>query len=111
MAASQSTYLITTEKDAVKLHPYFPRLGTVYVAPLELQFFDVNSDGRAAGKTILNLEDSMTISKELLEILVCPKCKGKIEISADNLAINLRCLPSQLSHTRRDTGDVGGRGR
>lgn len=42
MAASRSTYLITTEKDAVKLHPYLSRLGTVRVAPLELRILDTS---------------------------------------------------------------------
>jgi len=36
--ASRADYLITTEKDAVKLHPYITRLGTVHVALLELRF-------------------------------------------------------------------------
>ncbi len=40
MTASRSEYLITTEKDAVKLHPHASRLGTVHVAPLELRFSD-----------------------------------------------------------------------
>lgn len=40
VAASRSAYLITTEKDAVKLHPHASRLGNVLVAPLELNFSD-----------------------------------------------------------------------
>lgn len=32
----------------------------------------------------------MAISPELLEILVCPKCKTKVELTADGNA--LRCL-------------------
>jgi tetraacyldisaccharide 4'-kinase len=40
MSASRSAYLITTEKDAVKLHAHASRLGTVLVAPLELRFSD-----------------------------------------------------------------------
>ena len=38
--ASRSAYLITTEKDAVKLFPYLARLGAVYTAPLEVRFVD-----------------------------------------------------------------------
>ncbi|ACM20461.1 tetraacyldisaccharide-1-phosphate 4'-kinase [Geotalea daltonii FRC-32] len=40
VAASRSEYLITTEKDAVKLHSHISRLGNVYVTPLELRFSD-----------------------------------------------------------------------
>jgi tetraacyldisaccharide 4'-kinase len=36
----RADYLITTGKDAVKLAPYRERLGTVYVAGLELEFED-----------------------------------------------------------------------
>ncbi len=38
--ASRADYLITTEKDAVKLASYGKRLGTVYAAGLELSFAD-----------------------------------------------------------------------
>lgn len=38
--ASRSTYLITTEKDAVKLTSFADRLGTVYVAVLSIDVFD-----------------------------------------------------------------------
>jgi uncharacterized protein YbaR (Trm112 family) len=33
--------------------------------------------------------DFMALSPELLEILVCPKCKSKVELTAD--ASGLRC--------------------
>jgi tetraacyldisaccharide 4'-kinase len=38
--SSRADYLITTEKDAVKLTSYRERLGTVYAAGLELRFAD-----------------------------------------------------------------------
>lgn len=38
--ASRSEYLITTEKDAVKLEPYRDKLGNVFAAGLELRFED-----------------------------------------------------------------------
>ncbi len=38
--ASCATFLITTEKDAVKLFPHLSRLGTIYVAPLELRLLE-----------------------------------------------------------------------
>lgn len=38
--ASRSVFMITTEKDAVKLLPYREQLGTVYVAALDLELVD-----------------------------------------------------------------------
>ena len=38
--ASRSEYLITTEKDAVKLKPHLEKLGNVFAAGLELRFED-----------------------------------------------------------------------
>ena len=38
--ASRASYLITTEKDAVKLSPYLDKLGPVYAAVLEVRFRD-----------------------------------------------------------------------
>jgi uncharacterized protein YbaR (Trm112 family) len=35
----------------------------------------------------------MALSPELLEILVCPKCKSKVELKAD--ASGLRCMNSE----------------
>jgi len=33
----------------------------------------------------------MALSKKLLEILVCPKCKGTLEYATDSLALDCRC--------------------
>lgn len=38
--ASRSAYMVTTEKDAVKLAPFREKLGTVYVALLDLELLD-----------------------------------------------------------------------
>ncbi|MCI5210083.1 MAG: Trm112 family protein [Candidatus Electrothrix sp. ATG2] len=40
------------------------------------------------------------MKKELLDILACPKCKGKIELSEDQKA--LLCPACQLSYEIRD---------
>ncbi len=42
----------------------------------------------------------MAISKELLEILVCPSCKGEIELKADNSG--LKCLSCRRVYPIRD---------
>ena len=46
--ASRSAYLVTTEKDAVKLAPFAGRIGPCYVAPLELSW----QDGKALGAAL-----------------------------------------------------------
>lgn len=42
----------------------------------------------------------MTISKELLEILACPKCKGEIRLREDGRAII--CEHCRLAYPVRD---------
>ena len=42
----------------------------------------------------------MALSKELLDILACPKCKGPVRLNDDNNA--LICPICQLSYAIRD---------
>ncbi len=42
----------------------------------------------------------MAISKELLEILVCPFCKGEVQVKPDNLGI--KCLQCRRVYPIRD---------
>ncbi len=42
----------------------------------------------------------MTISKELLDILACPKCKGEIKLSEDNKGII--CENCKLTYPIKD---------
>ena len=42
----------------------------------------------------------MAISKELLEILVCPKCKGDVRMTA--AADGLECQPCKLRYPIKD---------
>lgn len=42
----------------------------------------------------------MPISKELLEILACPKCKGELELKADESG--LTCHACKLFYAIRD---------
>jgi len=42
----------------------------------------------------------VTISKELLDILACPQCKGPIHLDADQLS--LRCDHCRLAYPIRD---------
>jgi len=42
----------------------------------------------------------MTLSKELLEILACPKCKGEVELQEDGSKIV--CCACRLAYPVRD---------
>ena len=42
----------------------------------------------------------MALSKELLDILVCPKCKGELELTPNQDALN--CQACQLSYPIKD---------
>lgn len=42
----------------------------------------------------------MTVSKELMEILACPKCKGQVELEADETGIV--CLSCRLRYRVED---------
>lgn len=42
----------------------------------------------------------MTLPKELLEILACPKCKGEVELQADGTRI--LCIACSLAYPVRD---------
>jgi len=42
----------------------------------------------------------MALSKEFIEILACPQCKGEIEIHPDGLG--LVCRPCRLKYPIRD---------
>ena len=42
----------------------------------------------------------MGIDKELLDILVCPKCKGDIELSEKEDSLN--CIPCNLRYPIKD---------
>ena len=42
----------------------------------------------------------MALSKEIMEILVCPKCKGDLELEADEKG--LICYPCELKYKIED---------
>lgn len=42
----------------------------------------------------------MSLSKELLEILACPKCKGELALQADGTRI--KCAACSLAYPVRD---------
>jgi uncharacterized protein len=48
----------------------------------------------------VKLDDSMAISKDLLEILVCPICKATVEMKADQSG--LKCVQCHRVYPIRD---------
>ncbi len=48
----------------------------------------------------VKLDDSMAISKDLLEILVCPVCKAVVELKADQSG--LKCVECHRVYPIRD---------
>ena len=46
------------------------------------------------------MDDSMAISKDLLEILVCPVCKAVVELKADQSG--LKCVECHRVYPVRD---------
>jgi tetraacyldisaccharide 4'-kinase len=97
-AGRDADCLMTTEKDAVKLvqaHFSIP----CYRVPLKLVIDDrtvlTNDLDRLLAK-----ENPMTIKQELLDILACPKCKGKIRLRENPLA--LLCDSCRLAYPIRE---------
>jgi uncharacterized protein len=52
------------------------------------------------GSTPVKLDDSMAISKDLLEILVCPVCKAVVELKSDQSG--LKCVECHRVYPVRD---------
>lgn len=93
--------LLTTEKDAVKLKADNFSV-TCYVSELEI---DIEKPAILEGLLLELLErkgDTVTIQKELLEILACPKCKGEISLQETNEEQTIVCAACRLAYPVRD---------
>ncbi len=55
---------------------------------------------RGEPAVLLNLRITMAISKELLEILVCPVCKAEVEMKLDQSG--LKCVECHRVYPIRD---------
>jgi len=51
----------------------------------------------------------MSISKELLDILVCPVCKHRFHLLPDESGLKCAGVQARLSGARRYSGDAAGR--
>ncbi len=96
-AAAGCDYLMTTEKDGVKLCEQDFSI-PCYQVPLTLHFFE---PGRLEERlSALFQEKTMALSKELLEIIACPKCKGEVKLRGEGDA--LVCDACRLAYPVRD---------
>jgi len=96
-AAGDADYLVTTEKDGVKLDPSrFPV--PCYQIPLRL---DIDQQDILLDKLQRLIDgDSMTLKKELLDILACPQCKGELRYEEEGN--RLLCEACRLAYPVRD---------
>ncbi|BCR05200.1 tetraacyldisaccharide 4'-kinase [Desulfuromonas versatilis] len=95
--AAEVDYLITTEKDGVKLGEGDFSI-PCYQVPLSLEFFQPG--GLEAKLNALFEENTMPLSPELLEIIACPQCKGEVKLREGGDA--LVCEACRLLYPVRD---------
>jgi len=94
-------FLLTTEKDAVKLlEAEFPC--PCIALPLELRLHGGDDHLNRLLQQCLRLKDerTMTLSEKLLEILACPACKGAVSYQPD--AEKIVCPACKLAYPVRD---------
>ena len=97
-ASAGADYLVTTEKDGVKL------LGRklplpCYLVPMTLEIED-SSALSAALAAFTNKEVPVPLSADLVALLACPQCKGEVALREDGQA--LTCDRCRLAFPIRD---------
>ena len=98
-AAAGADYFITTEKDGVKLAGRELPL-PCYQLPLTLEFVEEEGLEPFLSPYLSQGDSVMTLPKDLLEILACPKCKGTVRVREDESAI--LCEQCRLAYPVRD---------
>lgn len=99
-AIGMADFFLTTEKDGVKLGQLTMPL-PCYQLSLNINFFDGEQVLSTALEHLINKDkDSMPLSKDLLEILACPQCKGEVDVNADESEIV--CHHCRLAYPVRD---------
>jgi len=98
--AENIDFFLTTEKDGVKLADTdLPR--PCYQVPLRMEFVSGQDRLERMLEGLLNKDgQAMPLSKDLLEILACPQCKGEVHCNEDQTAI--LCDHCRLSFPVRD---------
>ncbi len=90
-------YLLTTEKDGVKLKTDLFEVPCLQV-PVSVE---LEKPAEFSTRLLSMLEGvNRTMKKDLLEILACPKCKGKVQLQDETGGI--RCESCRLEYPVRD---------
>lgn len=92
-------FLVTTEKDGVKLGAENLQLPCFQI-PLRLEFLSGETSLIASLEKIIAQGRTMNLTDELLTILACPKCKGKVSLQEDRQG--LICPACKLVYPVRD---------
>lgn len=97
--AAGADFLVTTEKDGVKLAAgMFAQ--PCYQVPLKLEIVDGEEQLQQTLLQSVSQESTMNLSEDLLKILACPKCKGSVSLKDDQSGII--CPACQLVYPVRD---------
>lgn len=97
--ADRADFFLTTEKDGVKLsdlHLSRP----CYQVPLQFEFVTGREQVDGLLHDLLDKDQTMSLSKELLDILACPQCKGPVELDPEKT--HLVCQTCALKYPVRD---------
>jgi tetraacyldisaccharide 4'-kinase len=97
--AEGADYLVTTEKDGVKLTAEMFLL-PCYQIPLQLEFYAGEDVLKSSLDMIINRGSNMNLSADLLAILACPQCKGAVALNKERTGIV--CPACKLLYPVRD---------
>ncbi len=98
-ACSRGDYLVTTEKDGVKLDADALPL-PCYQIPLGLELLEEERFKESLDNVIQRRNWTMALDTQLLDILACPQCKGEVRLRDDQTAI--LCESCRLAYPVRD---------
>jgi len=97
--AEDADFLVTTEKDGVKLSADMFSL-PCYQIPLKLEIYDGAEQLDQALDRSVRRGHAMNLNNDLLDILACPKCKGPVTLNAEQTGIV--CHACKLVYPVRD---------
>lgn len=98
--SAEGDYLITTEKDEVKLLSNDAVRDVAFTARLVVAVPEWQGMLSSIEKILTERRNSMSLSEELLAILVCPNCKGEVSLCDDSSG--LVCAACRLTYPIRD---------
>jgi tetraacyldisaccharide 4'-kinase len=96
----EAGFFLTTEKDGVKLGQLRLPL-PCYQLPMDLDFLAGEEVLDVALNQLMNKDkESMPLSRDLLEILACPQCKGEVHVN--DAESEILCDHCRLAYPVRD---------